>query len=121
MLDRYVKNMEEGSAGNKQFGFTVLPEGAERITEDEYERLPDYVQDLINASADGELPETSPEELKSVVTTFFENSVTLGVGAGGEVDESIAVENTSSTVAQAENEPVGGGDPGAGGEVSTSE
>ena len=109
--------MEEGSAGNKQFGFTVLPEGAERITEDEYERLPEYVQELINASADGDLPETNPEELKAVVAAYFENSVTPQLTAEGEA----APAEQSLTQTSSEDESGGGGDSGAGGEVRASE
>lgn len=95
----------------KPFGFTVLPEGSERITEDEYERLPDYVQDLINESADGKLPETSHEQLVAASTAYFENSVTAVVEQEPAVEE----------VKESENEHDRGHSAGAGGAVHPSE
>ena len=41
------------------------------IQEDEFERLPDYVQQFIISSEDGSLPSTTKDELKEVVNSFF--------------------------------------------------
>jgi hypothetical protein len=60
---------------NKQFGFTEIPEDASKITEDEFERLPDYVQILIDASSQGQLQHTTHEELVSTQQAFFERIV----------------------------------------------
>jgi hypothetical protein len=59
------------TAPGKQFGFTEIPADAARITEEEFERLPDYVLELINQSAEGALPVVTPEELVTVQSAFF--------------------------------------------------
>jgi hypothetical protein len=95
----------------KQFGFHTLPEGADPIREDEFERLPDYVADLIQQSSDGTLQNCDPEELKQVTATFFENSVTA-------VPRIEAVEELSG---ESKDECASRCDSVASGEVSASE
>jgi hypothetical protein len=108
------ENATLGETEVKPFGFTELPPGAERITEDEYERLPDYVQDLINASADGALAETTPEELTAISAEYFENSVTPVEVQNAETQTQVE-ENTES------NECDRGHSAGAGGALHSPE
>ena len=41
------------------------------INEDEFERLPEYVQDFIKRSQNGELEKVSPDDLKEAINRFF--------------------------------------------------
>lgn len=104
--------MAEAEA-SKQFGFEEVPEGADRITEDEFERLPEYVVELINKSAKGELAPCTHEQLVAESAAFFENSVTP-------VAEPVA-EVAVTEVAESDHERDGGCDPVPGGEVPASE
>jgi hypothetical protein len=41
------------------------------INEDEFERLPEYVQDFIKRSQNGELEQVSPDDLKEALNRYF--------------------------------------------------
>ncbi len=41
------------------------------ISEDEFERLPEYVQDFIKRSQNGELEQVSSDDLKIIINRYF--------------------------------------------------
>ena len=95
----------------KQFGFGTLPEGAEAIREDEFERLPEYVVELIKESSQGKLADCTQTDLHHIVSSYFENCVKP-------IPRFEEVDHQSEDV---KNECASGSDPVSAGEVSSSE
>lgn len=63
-----VKVVESEIQTNTTYVDTCKP-----LQEEEFERLPEYVQQFIILSQEGTLPSTTKEELKTVVDQFFSN------------------------------------------------
>lgn len=79
----------------EQFCGTCIPKGCEPIREEEFERLPEYVIELIYQSERGELTPTSREQLAELSQSFFtvQNSTSL---ENEELENSIVILNESN-------------------------
>ena len=66
-------------AGGEVVAVIAEPEISYPIKQDEFERLPDYVLDLIKQSDSGELKTCTHEELLDECTAFFTNCVSTNV------------------------------------------
>jgi len=95
----------------EQFYDNGIPKGCEPIREEEFERLPDYVIELISQSDRGELLPTTREQLVELSESFFavQNSTNL---QNEEIENAIVILNE-------ENEQGGNRNFGASGEVSS--
>lgn len=72
-----------------------VPADAEPITEDQLERLPDYVQQLIGSSMENKLPATTAEELVAARAAFF-SMVRPTVPPPVELDGAAAASNSTT-------------------------
>ena len=93
----------------EQFCGNCIPKGCEPIREEEFERLPDYVIDLIYQSDRGELLPTTRDELNEITESFFtvQNSTSL---QNDELENTVVILNE-------ENEQRGDSNFGTSGEV----
>lgn len=61
----------------KQFKVGDIPTDASYVTDEELERLPDYVLDLIIGVENGEVPTTTKEELNELIVKYFESTISI--------------------------------------------
>jgi len=78
----------------KQFKPGDIPADASYISDEELERLPDYVLDLIVAVENGELPSVTKEELQESIVKYFESAISISTGITG---EEVEVETTNTS------------------------
>lgn len=94
----------------EQFYENGIPKGCDPIREEEFERLPEYVIELIDQSDRGELKSTTRAELNEIAQHFFsvQNSTSL---------ENESNENDEVVILNEEDEQGGSSDIGTRGEI----
>lgn len=91
----------------KQFKPGDIPADASYVTEEELERLPDYVLDLIIGVENGEIPQTTKEELHNSIVKYFESPISTSTPT---VIEEVVDTTTSEPITTPQENDITSGD-----------